>query len=515
MTPVVETASGRVRGARRGDIAVFRGIPYAADAGGDSRFRAPRPVSWAGVKDARDPVPRCPQKEPAGLADHEVWRHDFAPFSEACLTLSVFTPALGREERLPVMVFFHPGGFHVGSSGAPCMDGGALAQRGVVVVSLNHRLGIFGHLWLPDEPGSANAGMLDCVAALEWVQQNIERFGGDPARVTIFGQSGGGSKVGVLMAMPRARGLFHRAIVQSASSLLALATPEQAERNTHHLLSVLSLGGVPPSHAARTLRRLPAPDLLRAMTASIAHAGQVDGFRPMVDGVDIVSQPFDAAALRLSGRLPLLCGWCENEQRLNWAGSPEIYQRDATQVLAAVERLIGIGPDQSRPLLEVYRESRPRDSAGDLFAQIVGDYRYRRNVSLAADRHAAQGEAPVYRYVLSWRTPVLGGLLRAPHTLCLPFTFATVDRSAGLVGAGPEPLRLQEQMAGAWVAFARHGDPGHAAMPAWGRHDSGERPTMVFDRETRLAFDPWRQERLAMEPLPAYRPALFEGGQRP
>jgi len=515
MTPVVDTATGRVRGAMRGDIGVFLGIPYAADTGGDNRFRAPQPVSWPGVRDALGPVARCPQKDAPDLATYEIWRHDAAPFSEDCLAVNVFTPALGDSARLPVMVFLHPGGFHVGSSGAPCMDGTSLAQRGVVVVSLNHRLGIFGHLCLPGEAGSGNAGMLDCVAALEWVQQNIERFGGDPSRVTIFGQSGGGSKVGVLMAMPRARGLFHRAIIQSASSFLALATPDQAERNTHHLLTVLGLSGASPSRVARTLRDLPAPDLLRAMTAAIGQAGQVDQFRPIVDGVEIVSQPFDAAALQLSGQIPLICGWCENEQRLNWAGTPEIYQRDASQVQASIARLMGINPAQSQALLASYRESRPQDSVGDLFAQIVGDHRYRRNVSQAADRQAAHGRAPVYRYVLSWRTPVLGGMLRAPHTLCLPFTFATVDRSAGLVGEGPEPAMLQEQMAGSWIAFACHGNPNHAGLPVWRPHDLDERPTLIFDRESRLQSDPWREERLAMAPLPAYRPALYEGGQKP
>jgi len=515
MTPVIDTASGRVRGSLRGGIAVFRGIPYAADTSGDNRFRAPQAVSWAGVRDALGPVARCPQKDVPNLADYEIWRHDVTPCSEDCLALNVFTPAMSESARLPVMVFFHPGGFHVGSSGPPCMDGQSLAQRGVVVVTLNHRLGIFGHLCLAGEPDSANAGMLDCVAALQWVQQNIQRFGGDPACVTIFGQSGGGSKVGVLMAMPRARGLFHRAIIQSASSFLALATPERAERNTQHLLGVLGLRDVSPARVAEALRALPAPDLLRAMTAAIGQAGHVDDFRPMVDGVDIVCQPFDAAALQLSGNVPLMCGWCENEQRLNWAGTPEIYQRDVSQIRASVARLIDIDLEQSQRLLEAYSESRPQDAMGDLFAQIVGDHRYRRNVSQAADCHAAHGRAAVYRYVLSWRTPVLGGALRAPHTLCLPFTFATVDRSAGLVGEGPETWMLQEQMAGAWVAFARQGDPNHASLPFWRPNDLSERPTLVFDRQTHLQFDPWQQERQVMTTLPAYRPALFEGGQKP
>jgi para-nitrobenzyl esterase len=515
MTCVVDTASGRVRGSIEDDVRTFRGIPYGADTSGTNRFGAPQPLSWVGVRDAIAPAPRCPQKDPASIPDYEIWRHDFSPMSEDCLALNVFTPALDRTNRLPVMMFFHPGGFHVGASGAPCMDGRALARRGVVVVTLNHRLGIFGHLSLPDEPDSGNAGMLDCIAALEWVRSNITCFGGDPGNVTVFGQSGGGSKVAVLMAMPRARGLFHKAIIQSSSSLLALATPEQAERNTHHLLAELGLAGAPYSHALRSLRALPASALLKAMTAAIASAGLIDNYRPMIDGVNVPSQPFDAAALHLSGHVPLLTGWCENEQRLLWAATPEIYELGTEQVLQAIERFVDVSRPQAMALLDAYRESRPLDRVGDHFAQIVGDHRYRRNVSAAADRQAAHEGAPVYRYVLSWPSPVHGGLLRAPHTLCIPFTFATVASSAALVGTGAEPLALQEQMAGAWIAFARSGDPNHAALPRWRPYDVRERATMVFHRESRLVADPWRHERLAFESLPNYRPAAYEGGQKP
>jgi para-nitrobenzyl esterase len=514
-TCVIDTASGRVRGAVQDGVCALRGIPYGADTSGAQRFRPPQPIAWTGVRDAFRLGPRCPQKEADHIPDYEIWRQDSTPASEDCLVLNVFTPAPDETSRLPVMVFFHPGGFHVGTSGPACMDGSALARRGVVVVTLNHRLGIFGHLSLADEPGSGNAGMLDCIAALEWVKLNIARFGGDPGNVTIFGQSGGGSKVAVLMAMPRARGLFHKAIIQSASSLLALATRDEAERNTHHLLAALGLAGAPATRMQRELRALPASALLKAMTAAIRSAGLIDNYRPVVDGADVPSQPFDPEALKLSGDVPLLTGWCENEQRLIWAATPEVYESSAQSVLKGVARFVGVSREHAALLLEAYRECRPRDRAGDHFAQIVGDHRYRRNVSAAADRQAAHGRAPVYRYVLSWPTPVHGGLLRAPHTLCIPFTFATAASAAALVGTGPEPLALQEQMAGAWVAFAHSGEPNHAALPHWRPYDVRDRATMVFDRETRLVADPWRHERLAFESLPPYRPAGYEGGQKP
>jgi para-nitrobenzyl esterase len=345
--------------------------------------------------------------------------------------------------------------------------------------------------------------MLDMVAALEWVRTNIDRFGGDSGNVTVFGQSGGGSKVATLMAMPRASGLFHKAIIQSASSLRRLATLEEAQRNTEFFLRALEL------HRSRLaqLLQLPTEILLQARLRAITAAGGVDDYRPVVDGAIVASHPFGS---RWGSQVPLLIGWCENEQRLGFAHSPSIFEMTERPALAAIAAALGIDEADAAQLIDVYRQGRPQDTPGDLYAQIFGDHRYRRNVTRAAEVQVAFGN-PVYMYQLAWRTPVMNGLLRTPHTLCIPFAFANVALAKGITGIGAEQDLLQEQIAPAWISFARHGNPNHSELPAWQPYDFAARPTMVFDSDSRLVLDPLRNERVAIEQYPAYWPALGEG----
>ncbi|HSW16682.1 MAG TPA: carboxylesterase family protein [Ramlibacter sp.] len=512
---LAQTAGGNLRGALSGGVFSFKGVPYGADTGGALRFQPPRPISWVGVRDAIAPGPRSPQNEAATQAPYITWLRDPTSAGEACLALNVFTASMSQSERRPVMVYLHGGAFVVGSGGAPGVDGGNLARRGVVVVTVNHRLNLFGHLYLGDADAgryadAGNAGMLDLVAALEWVRDNIAGFGGDPGNVTIFGQSGGGSKVGALMAMPCARGLFHKAIIQSASSVLALATLEEAERNTDHFLAQLGLDRT----RLRALCEMPAETLLRAMPAAIRAAGGVDNFRPVVDGRTLFSQPFDAAAVRLSADIPLMTGWCENEQRLTFASMPQVYRRSFTEALASTALALGVTPDEAEPLMQVYRAGRPQDAPGDVYAQIFGDHRYRRTVTAVAQARLTHGGAPPYVYLLDWKSPAHEGLLRTPHTLCLAFAFANTQLASGITGDGTERLVPQEQMADAWVAFARSGNPNHAGLPAWQAYALQDRPTMVFGREPRLQADPLRAERLALERYPRYLPAIGEGRLR-
>jgi para-nitrobenzyl esterase len=307
------------------------------------------------------------------------------------------------------------------------------------------------------------------------------------------------------MAMPRAQGLFHKAIVQSASSLFGLATREEAERNTQQFLAQLGLDRT----RLRSLHDLPAQTLVRAMLAAVKISRR-DDFRPVVDGRALPWQPFAPEAVQLSRSVPLMTGWCENEQRLNFAATRAIFMQSAEEALASIARALGVSRDDAMRLMAVYGDTRPGDSPGDIHTQIYGDHRYRRAVTRAAELQAAQGGAPVYTYLLRWRTSALGGILRAPHTLCLAFIFGNVDVPGGIVGSATDCDQLQDEMTNAWVAFARSGNPDHAGLAAWKPYSLSERHTMVFDRQSRLQADPLREERLAFEPFPRYIPAIGE-----
>jgi para-nitrobenzyl esterase len=516
LTVIVDTSCGQVRGAVRDDIYAFRGIPYGANTGGVNRFQPPQPIAWSGVRDALDCGARAPQNEQATKRPYLTWLRDPRPYAEDCLSLNVFTASLEENSSpQPVMVYMHGGGFAISSAGTPGVDGTNLARRGAVVVTVNHRLNVFGHLFLGDAEGgryadAGNAGMLDLLQALRWVQLNISRFGGDPANVTLFGQSGGGSKVAVLMAMPQAHGLFHKAIIQSSSSLLEMATQEEAERSTHYFLAQLGLDKA----KLRTLHELPAETLLRAVPAAIRSAGRIDNHRPVVDGRSLPSQPFDAQAVRLSSNVPLLTGWCDNEQRLTFASTPQLFHQSEQEARLGSAQALGVSEADVRPLMDVYRGTRPGDMPGDIHAQIFGDHRYRRTVTRAAELQATHYGAPAYMYLLDWQTPVLNGLLRTPHTLCIAFAFANVDVAAGMTGTGSDRYLLQEQVAGAWIAFARSGDPNHPLLPAWPSYSIADRSTMIFDRQTKCANDPMREERIAFDPYPRYKPSVGEGRLR-
>ena len=506
--PRVVTGSGAVRGRVTAGVARFLGIPYATNPSGDRRFLTPEPHRWCGTLDARAAGPPAPQIMPASAtARHYRWSSDLRPPDEDCLTLNIWTPSLERGARLPVLVYLHGGGFVFGSAAAPGLTGARLAQRGVVVVSVHHRLSVLGHLHLAhlDEQyrDSGNVGMLDIVAALEWVRDEIETFGGDPGLVTVFGQSGGGSKVGVLMAMPRARGLFHRAIAQSPSALLRVATPADAERNTGHLLRRL---GIPPARPSM-LREVPTARLLAAMVAGIEDSGGIDDYRPVADGRVVVDHPFEHEAPATSADVPLLIGWCETEQRMRLSLTPDVLDADLATAIRNVAKFVGVPREHAAALLEVYRAGRPDDSPGDLLALIQGDHRYRRTVTQAAEVKSAQPGAGVYVYLLSWRTPVLGGILRSPHMLCLPFVFGTVDRARQFVGTAPERHALADAMMSAWIEFARHGRPAFEGRPDWPRYTTARRTTLVIDRDSRLVDDPAAAERLAWADCPPYRPA--------
>ena len=502
--PIVETRSGKVRGARRDGVLSFKGIPYGQSTAGANRFMPPIAATpWMGVRDALDYGPRAPQNERPSAAPHVAWIRDTRPASEDCLVLNVYTPAAGGGKR-PVMVYIHGGGFISGSSGSAGIDGTNLAKNGdVVVVSMNHRLNVFGHCYLGafDKrfADSGNVGMLDLVAALKWVRDNIAQFGGDAGNVTIFGQSGGASKVAVLMAMPDAKGLFHKAIVQSASSLLRMAPAPDAERAAHAVLSELGLDKT----GLEELQRVPADKLLAAMSASIKATG-IDNNRPTVDGRSLPTHPFDPTAPVLSAQVPLLIGTCETETAFDFSQNPKNFMLNAQEAHARVKFLLGVDDAGAARYLDAYGKTHPGATPSELVIYIFSDYKYRQNDIKAAERKAAQGGAPAYMYLFTWRTPVLNGNLKTPHTLCIPFVFGTVDIAAGITGTSPTRYALSEKVQGAWLAFAKSGNPNHKGLPQWKPYSAAERTTMIFDDTCKAVNDPAGADRTVINTAPTY-----------
>lgn len=500
--PVIETAQGRVRGNSADGVNIFKGIPFARAA----RFQSPQPVApWSGTRDALALGPSAPQPKRAAEVAWWNWLSGGQPQSEDCLVLNVFAPASTAGRKLPVMFFLHGGGFTTGSASAPGYDGAQLAQRGdVVVVSINHRLNLFGFLYLAELAGAAyadsgNVGMLDCVAALQWVRQNISAFGGDPNNVTIFGQSGGASKVAVLMAAPAARGLFHKAIIQSASSLIRMVRPEQATASAKALSDAVGV-------TADKLRDVPVDVLLAARLTVVAKGGGADPWRPVMDGRFLPTHPFDPEAPVLSKQVPLIIGTADTEQTFFLGVSDRNFALDRGEAIARIARFVGIADVEANKLYEDYCASHADASPSEVMAYVMSDQMYRRNDTLAADLRARQGGAPTWSYLITWRSPVMGGKLKSPHTVCIPFVFGTHEVAAPMIGSGAAQVALSAKMMGAWTSFARTGVPTASGLPAWTPYDADRRPTMIFDDECRIENDPRQADRLALARYPLYTP---------
>jgi para-nitrobenzyl esterase len=397
------------------------------------------------------------------------------------------------------MVWLHGGGWSNCAGSAPGFDGSALAAHGeVVVVTVNHRLDVFGYLDLSgsDErfADAGNAGVLDLVAALRWVCDNARAFGGDPDNVTIFGQSGGASKVTALMEMPAAKGLFHKAIAQSVSGGLRLTGPDEAARQAAQLAAQFGLAKADGA----ALQKVPVAQLLAAMK------GVHDQFRPGLDQRSFTRNPFDPDAGDQGLNVPLLIGNAATETTLFLAGQPDNFTIAMPEVQRRVGRFLRLDAPATARLVASYQASLPGASPFDLLAQITTDYVFRHNTTLIAVRQAARASAPVYTYVFDWRTPVLGGRLHSPHTSEVPFVFGTVATASGLIGTGTDIAPLTRQMMTTWAAFAHTGNPNNATLPHWPRFDGTTRETMLLDRHSKVAQNPGGAERVALEALPFY-----------
>ena len=504
--PVVETALGKVRGASAGGAYSFKGIHYGASTEGPMRFLPPTPPKpWTGVYHALQYGAMAPQNLSAATgSDIRIAMGDiFGPggTSEDCLVLNVWTPSVRRGRR-PVMVWLHGGGYTGGSDGAPTYDGTNLARKhDVVVVGINHRLNVFGYLYLgvggEKYADSGNAGMLDIVLALEWVRDNIARFGGDPGNVTIFGESGGGGKVSTLMAMPPARGLFHKAIVESGSTL-RLSSRESADAAARKFLAHLN---VAPDRVD-DLQKIPADQLvaaLRAMTGPDAIR-----LEPVVDGRSLPRHPFDPDAPAQSANVPMLIGTNGTESTiLLGIGDAGLFSLNDADMRTKLKAYLKLSDDSKLDsLIGTYRKARPGATPSNIYFAVTTDRMMRMNAITQAERKAAQGAAPAYMYIFAWETPVLGGKLKSPHGIELAFVFDNTDKTTGMNGTGADLQALADKVSAAWAAFARTGNPSHAGIPKWPAYTSGERATMVFNDECKVVNDPGKDERLAMSALP-------------
>jgi para-nitrobenzyl esterase len=494
---IAQTSAGRVRGLQVQDIKIFKGIPYGGTTAGKNRFMPPtRPAAWSGTRDALAYGPSAPQTSGNGQA-----RPGSPGESEDCLVLNVFTPALGGGRNRPVMVWLHGGGFSTGSGSSPILDGTSLAHTSdVVVVSINHRLNVFGFTYLgnaagPDFALSGAAGMLDIVAALQWVRDNIDRFGGDPNLVTIFGQSGGGRKVATLMSMPGARGLFHRAIIESGA-VLRLTTRDAASHATELLLAE---AGLKPAQA-RELQTVPIARLLEANAAvndklTMREPGMTPN-SPMVDGGALPSHPWDPAAPALSAGIPLLIGYARTEETLYDRPTPEKLALDEAGLRQRVAKRLGGDPDK---VIEAFRKAHPEATPWDLYILIATDHPRGTYSRELAKRKAAQAGAPAFAYRFDWETPEGGGHMRSPHTIEIPFVFNNIKIAGPLISKMPEAYALADKVSAAWAAFARTGDPNTAKLPKWPAYSVQARDTMLFNKESRVEQDPDKGPRLAME----------------
>jgi para-nitrobenzyl esterase len=495
--PVAETRSGRVRGLLERGIAVFKGIPYGGDTAGRRFMPAVAPVAWSGVHEATGFGPRAPQPG-SGRSAKTGYALPAEPdaVSEDCLYLNVWTPAVRDGLKRPVLVYFHGGAYSTGSVNSGLYDGVNLCRRGdVVVVTVNHRLNLFGYLYLadlvPELGDSGNVGQLDLVLALEWVRDNIEEFGGDAGRVLIFGQSGGGAKCATLMGMEAARGLFHRVVTMSGQQITA-SRVESAAARTDLVLKALNL----PKSRAGELRTMPMAQLMEASRA----AGY---YGPVKDGRTLKRDPFDPDAPAISADVPMILGNTHDETRfLVGAGDASTFEltwETLEAKLAQHAQFLG-GMDLAE-VIGKYRGFYPKYSAVDVFFAAVTASRSWRGQLIEAERRAAQpaAQAHTWVYELDWRTPIDGGKWGAPHTLDIPLMFDTTAAAERMTGDGAEARRLAAQMSSTLIAFARTGNPNHAGLPKWSPYSLERRETMSFDVPSRLVNDPRGNERRLVE----------------
>ncbi len=489
---LVQTTTGPVRGMVRRGVSTWRGIPFAEPPVGRLRLRPPRPPApWTEARDATRFGAVAPQsRDPrvavmSGISER-------ATVSEDCLTLNVFSPAADGKRR-PVVVWLHGGAFILGAGSAPLYDGTSFAaNHDLVVVSANYRLGLLGFLFLGDLAGedyaAGNVALLDQIAALTWVRDNIAAFGGDPDAVTIMGQSAGAIAGAALLSMPAARGLFHRAVLQSGA--IGLSIPSRTGATAFAAEALVELG-LEPGRAGE-IADVPLGRVIADQQALSERHGLAT-FTPYVDGVTVPAPPNDVIRAGKGADVPLLLG----SNRDEWTLFDSLVGRRTTEIVAGqIKR--ALGDDAAAALLGSYQEARPGRTAERAWVDIAGDVAFRIPVMRLAEAHAAAGR-PTWMYRFDWSTAAFDGRLGATHALELPFMWNTLDQPFGqmLVGGDPQARVLSEKMHATWAAFARTGQPDGGGLPAWPAYRAPTRATMILDREVRVEEDPDRAVRQA------------------
>jgi para-nitrobenzyl esterase len=494
---IVQTSGGRLRGRIDGGVQVFKGVPYGASTAGAGRFLPPKkPQPWTGVRDAFEFGGRAPQivgGEPPEMIPTDPREAQ----SEDCLMLNLWTPSTSG--RRPVMLWLHGGGYASGSGSYSIYSGRELARKhDVVAISVNHRLNIFGFLYLAEYGGrwaqASNAGMLDIVRALEWVKENAAAFGGDPGNVTIMGQSGGAGKVSTLMAMPAAKGLFHRAIAESGAALTG--TPKaQAIQTTEQVLQALNL----TKARLDEIETIPVERLLAALRPA---QGPALNFGPVVDGTSLPADPFTPTAPALSAGVPFLTGTTATETTF-FTPDDQLGPIDDAALRTRVRTVLRVDDAKADEVIALYRRRQPGRENIDLLLRMDTDNSFfRQGVDTQAERKAAQRGAPAYVYRFEYYSPVRDGRLRAMHCMEIPFIFDNLEAGKVYTGSGPEAQKLADVMSAAWVSFARTGRPSAPGLPEWPAFDATRRPTMVFDpKGSKVVNDPGGEERLALKAL--------------
>jgi para-nitrobenzyl esterase len=493
--PVAETAYGKIRGYADGPIKVFKGVPYGASTEGANRWLpAKPPKAWSDVLETTQQGPMCPQRFGTPMKEETDMLQN-GPYSEDCLNLNVYTPAVGRNSgKRPVMVWFHGGGFSAGSGGTTSYDGRNLCEKhDVVLVTVTHRLNIFGFLYLADLHGDAyadsgNAGILDCVAALQWVHANIPNFGGDPGNVTIFGQSGGAGKVSTLMGMTPAKGLFHRAVAQSGSSVRSgvKAQATEAAKRVVDALGVKTLS---------ELQAVPADKLVQVMASARFNAS------PVVDGRSLPANVFDPVASPLCASVPFMTGMTRNESNF-FSATPPLDPIDDAHLQELLKgNFKGIAQEDLERLVKTVRNQNP-GQPNQIVYQLIASQAFMTGIEDQANRKAEQNGAPVFVYYFAHTVPARGGKLGAPHTAEIPYAFDSLAHAEPLIGTvTPREQTLADKVSLAWTNFAKTGDPSNKLMGTWKPYNAKERPIMVIDDQPKLVNDPLHDSRVIIAEL--------------